>query len=240
MGQKVNPNGLRLGINKTWEAKWNDTKCEVSKVLANDIKIRNYIDENLKNAGIAKVEIERTPKNCEVTIHTSRPGVIIGRGGEEITKLKDKISKVVGENVQISIVDIKKADLNAQLVADSIASQITNRASFRMAQKRAIRNAMKAGAKGIKTKVSGRLGGADMARSEGYKEGVIPLHTLRADVDYATSEADTTFGKIGVKVWIYKGEILSNKNQETKDNNKDRKASKNSKERKESKAKGGN
>ena len=240
MGQKVNPNGLRLGINKDWEAKWYAPKGEVSKTLVNDIKIREYLEKNLKNAGIAKVEIERTPKKCEVSIHTSRPGVIIGRGGEEITKLKDKLSKVVGENIQISIVDIKKADLNAQLVADSIASQITNRASFRMAQKRAIRNAMKAGAKGIKTKVSGRLGGADMARSEGYKEGVIPLHTLRADVDYATSEADTTFGKIGVKVWIYKGEILSNKNQETKDNNKDRKASKNSKERKESKAKGGN
>ena len=230
MGQKVNPNGLRLGINKTWEAKWYAPKGEVSKTLVNDIKIREYLEKNLKNAGIAKVEIERTPKKCEVSIHTSRPGVIIGRGGEEITKLKDKLSKVVGENINISIVDIKKADLNAQLVADSIASQITNRASFRMAQKRAIRNAMKAGAKGIKTKVSGRLGGADMARSEGYTEGTIPLHTLRADVDYATSEADTTYGKIGVKVWIYKGEILPSKN----------KVSKATKESKERKAKGGN
>ena len=211
MGQKVNPNGLRLGINKDFEAKWYAPKGQVSKVLLNDLKIREFIDKNLKNAGIAKVEIERTNKTCEVLIHTSRPGVIIGRGGEEITKLKDKLSKVIGEKVQISIVDIKKADLNAQLVADSIASQITNRASFRMAQKRAIRNAMKLGAKGIKTKVSGRLGGADMARSEGYTEGTIPLHTLRADVDYATSEADTTFGKIGVKVWIYKGEILPSK-----------------------------
>jgi len=224
MGQKVNPNGLRLGINKDWEAKWYAPKEDVSKVLVNDIKIRNYLEKNLKNAGIAKVEIERTPKKCEVSIHTSRPGVIIGRGGEEITKLKDKLSKVVGENVQVSIVDIKKADLNAQLVADSIASQITNRASFRMAQKRAIRNAMKAGAKGIKTKVSGRLGGADMARSEGYTEGTIPLHTLRADVDYATSEADTTFGKIGVKVWIYKGEILKNKTKESKEERNTRKA----------------
>ena len=232
MGQKVNPNGLRLGINKDWEAKWYAPKGEISKVLANDIKLRNYLDKNLKNAGIAKVEIERTPKSCEVIISTSKPGVIIGRGGEEITKLKDKLSKLIGENVQVSIVDIKKADLNAQLVADSIASQITNRASFRMAQKRAIRNAMKAGAKGIKTKVSGRLGGADMARSEGYTEGTIPLHTLRADVDYAVSEADTTFGKIGVKVWIYKGEILPSK--KAKANNK---ATKESKERK---AKGGN
>lgn len=211
MGQKVDPIGLRLGINKDWEAKWYASKKDFSDVLIRDLKIREYIKENLKNAGVAKVEIERTTKKCEVTIHTSKPGVIIGRGGEEITKLKNKLSKVVGEEINISIVDIKKVDLNAQLVADSIANQISNRASFRMAQKRAIRNAMKAGAKGIKTQVSGRLGGADMARSEGYTEGTIPLHTLRADVDYGTSEAQTTYGKIGVKVWIYKGEILNNK-----------------------------
>lgn len=211
MGQKVNPNGLRLGINKDWEAKWYANKKDFSKNLLTDIKIREYFEKNLKNAGVAKVEIERTTKKCEVTVHTSKPGVMIGKGGEEIEKLKKKLSKMTGENVQISIVDIKKADLNAKLVADSIANQITNRASFRMAQKRAIRNAMKAGAKGIKTQVSGRLGGADMARSEGYTEGTIPLHTLRADIDYATSEADTTFGKIGVKVWIYKGEILARK-----------------------------
>ena len=228
MGQKVNPNGLRLGINKDWEAKWYADNKDFSETLIKDIKIREYLEKNLKTAGVAKVDIERTPKNCEVTIHTSKPGVIIGRGGEEITKLKNKLSNLVGENIGISIVDIKKADLNAKLVADSIASQISNRASFRMAQKRAIRNAIKAGAKGIKTKVSGRLGGADMARSEGYTEGTIPLHTLRADVDYAVSEADTTFGKIGVKVWIYKGEILPSK--------KDNKANKDS----NSKAKGGN
>ena len=186
MGQKVNPNGLRLGINKDWEAKWYSNKKDFSKYLDKDIKLRKYIEENLKNAGIAKVEIERNAKRCEVVIHTSKPGVMIGRGGEEIEKLKKTLSKVADENVQISIVDIKKVDLNAQLVADSIANQITNRASFRMAQKRAIRNAMKAGAKGIKTSVSGRLGGADMARSEGYTEGTIPLHTLRADVDQAT------------------------------------------------------
>ena len=211
MGQKVNPNGLRLGINKDWEAKWYANGNDFSKILKNDIKIREYLEKKLRNAGVAKVDIERTPKSCEISIHTSKPGVIIGRGGEEITKLKNELSKLVGENIGISIVDIKKADLNAKLVADSIASQISNRASFRMAQKRAIRNAMKAGAKGIKTKVSGRLGGADMARSEGYTEGTIPLHTLRADVDYAVSEADTTFSKIGVKVWIYKGEILNSK-----------------------------
>ncbi len=211
MGQKVNTNGLRLGINKDWEAKWYSNKKDFSKNLNKDIKIREYLEKNMKNASIAKVEIERNAKRCEVVIHTSKPGVMIGRGGEEIEKLKKTLSKIVDENVQISIVDIKKADINAQLVADSIANQITNRASFRMAQKRAIRNAMRAGAKGIKTSVSGRLGGADMARSEGYTEGTIPLHTLRADVDYATAEADTTFGKIGVKVWIYKGEILNSK-----------------------------
>ena len=211
MGQKVNPNGLRLGINKDWEAKWYADKKDFSKTLDKDIKIRKYIEKNLTNAGIAKVEIERNAKKCEVVIHTSKPGIMIGKGGEEIEKLKSTLSNIAEEAVQISIVDIKKADINAQLVADSIANQITNRASFRMAQKRAIRNAMKAGAKGIKTSVSGRLGGADMAHSEGYTEGTIPLHTLRADVDYATSEADTTFGKIGVKVWIYKGEILNNK-----------------------------
>ena len=211
MGQKVNPNGLRLGINKDWQAKWYANGNDFSKVLAKDIKIREYLEKNLKNAGVAMVEIERTAKRCEVVIQTSKPGVIIGKGGEGIEKLKKELSKVADENIQISIVDIKKADLNAQLVAESIADQITNRASFRMAQKRAIKNAMKAGAKGIKTSVSGRLGGADMARKEGYTEGTIPLHTLRADVDYATAEADTTFGKIGVKVWIYKGEILNKK-----------------------------
>lgn len=211
MGQKVSPNGLRLGINKDWEAKWYSNKKDFAKCLEKDIKIRKYLENNVKNAGIAKVEIERNAKRCEIVIHTSKPGVMIGRGGEEIEKLKKTLSKIADENVQISIVDIKKVDLNAQLVADSIANQITNRASFRMAQKRAIRNAMKSGAKGIKTLVSGRLGGADMARSEGYTEGTIPLHTLRADVDYAQSGADTTFGKIGVKVWIYKGEILNSK-----------------------------
>ena len=211
MGQKVNPNGLRLGINKDWEAKWYSNKKDFSENLHKDILIREYFEKNLQNAGIAKVEIERNAKRCEVTVHTSKPGVMIGKGGEEIEKLKKTLSDIAAEKVQISIVDIKKAELNAQLVADDIARQITNRISFRMAQKRAIRNAMKAGAKGIKTAVSGRLAGADMARTEGYTEGNIPLHTLRADIDYAHKEADTTYGKIGVKVWIYKGEILPEK-----------------------------
>ncbi len=211
MGQKVNPNGLRLGINKDWNAKWYANKKDFSKFLNNDVKIREYFEKNSKNDGISKVVIERNAKRTEVIVYTSKPGVIIGQGGQQIEAMKKELSKLVNEDVQISIADIKKPDMDAQIVADQIAQQIENRASFRMAQKRAIRNAMKGGAKGIKTLVSGRLGGADMARSEGYTEGTIPLHTLRADVDYATSEADTTFGKIGVKVWIYKGEILSKK-----------------------------
>ena len=208
MGQKVSPIGLRLGINKDWEAKWYANNSEFSDYLQKDLKIRKYIEKNLDEAGISKVEIERNNKRCEVIVHTSKPGVIIGKGGEGIEKIKNEVSKIANENVQISIVDVKKIDTDAVLVARSIAGQIENRASFRVAQKRAIRNAMKAGAKGIKTLVSGRLGGADIARSEGYTEGTIPLHTLRADIDYAHDEADTTFGKIGVKVWIYKGEIL--------------------------------
>lgn len=209
MGQKVNPHGLRLGINKNWDSKWYANNNDFSKMLEKDIKIRNFIEKKLKAAGISKIEIERNDKRSEVIIYTSKPGIIIGRGGEEIEKLKKELSRLVDESIQISIADVKKPDVDANLVAASIASQIENRASFRMAQKRAIRNAMKGGAKGIKTLVSGRLNGADIARSEGYTEGTIPLHTLRADIDYATAEADTTYGKIGVKVWIYKGEILS-------------------------------
>jgi len=208
MGQKVSPNGLRMGINKEWEAKWYANNADFATSLEKDIKIRKFVEKKLKDAGISKVEIERNSKRCEVIVHTAKPGVLIGKGGEEIEKIKKELATLTNENVQISIVDIKKPDLDAKLLAMSIANQIENRASFRMAQKRAIRNAMKAGAKGVKTLVSGRLGGAEMARSEGYSEGTTPLHTLRADIDYATSEADTSFGKIGVKVWIYKGEIL--------------------------------
>ena len=212
MGQKVNPNGLRLGINKDWDSKWYADKKDFSKFLGKDNMIRKYFEKNLKSYSISKIQIERDPKKTEIIVHTSKPGIIIGRGGEQIDAMKKELAKLVDENVQISIVDVKKPDLCAQIVADSIAVQLENRASFRMVQKRAIRNAMKAGAKGIKTLVSGRLGGADMARGEGYTEGTIPLHTLRADIDYGTSEADTTFGKLGVKVWIYKGEILPGKN----------------------------
>ena len=211
MGQKVNPIGLRTGINKDWNSKWYASKKDFATFLNRDVLIRNYLSKKLKDASVSNVVIERNAKKTEVIIYTAKPGVIIGHGGEEIEALKKELSKITTENVQISIMEIKNPDLSAQIVADNIARQIENRASFRVAQKRAIRNTMKAGAKGIKTKVSGRLGGADIARSEGYSEGTTPLHTLRADIDYATSEADTTFGKIGVKVWIYKGEILKEK-----------------------------
>ena len=207
MGQKVNPIGYRLGVNKDWESKWYSKK-DYAKYLNNDIKIREYLEKNLKDAAIASVIIERKKDRCEVTIYTAKPGVIIGRGGEDIEKLRNKLKKLVGEEIYINIVEEKKPDLNAKLVAMNIANQIAARAPFRSAQKRAIRNVLKAGAKGCKTSVSGRLGGAEMARTEGYTEGTVPLHTIRADVDYAVAEADTTYGKIGVKVWIYKDEIL--------------------------------
>ena len=212
MGQKVNPNGLRLGITKDWESNWYANKRDFGDTLNKDIKIRKFLEKELKNAAVASVIIERTAKRCDITINTAKPGVIIGRGGEDIDKLRKKVSKLVNEDVYISIVEVKNPDLCAKLVADNIASQIEARAPFRSAQKRAIRNTMKAGAKGIKTACSGRLGGAEMARNEGYTEGTVPLHTLRANVDYAISEANTTYGKIGVKVWIYKGEVLPTKN----------------------------
>ena len=220
MGQKVNPIGYRLGVNKDWESKWY-SKSDYAKYLNNDIKIREYLEKNLKDAAIASVIIERKKDRCEVTIYTAKPGVIIGRGGEDIEKLKNKLKKLVGEEIYINIVEEKKPDLNAKLVAMNIANQIAARAPFRSAQKRAIKNVLKAGAKGCKTSVSGRLGGAEMARTEGYTEGTVPLHTIRADVDYATAEADTTYGKIGVKVWIYKDEILPAKKMKGADKNVD-------------------
>jgi len=212
MGQKVDPRGYRLGVTKDWDSKWYAKKSEFGTVLNKDIKIREFIDANLKDAAIASVIIERKKERCDVTIYTAKPGVIIGRGGEDIEKLRKKLSKAAKEEVYVSIVEVKNPDLDAVLVAKNIAAQIENRAPFRGAQKRAIRNTMKAGAKGIKTAVSGRLGGAEMARTEGYTEGTVPLHTIRADIDYAHAEADTTYGKIGVKVWIYKGEVLPSRN----------------------------
>ena len=212
MGQKVSPIGLRVGINKGWESTWYAEKQDFAKFLANDNKIRKYLTKKLKDASVSSVLIERNEKRTEVIINTAKPGVVIGHGGDEIEKLKAELSKLVNENVQISIKEVKNPDLDAALVAENIARQIEGRVSFRIAQKRAVRNTMKAGAKGIKTAVSGRLGGADMARTEGYIEGIIPLHTLRADIDYAHKEADSAYGKIGVKVWICKGEILPERN----------------------------
>ena len=212
MGQKVSPIGMRIGINKTWESKWYAGNKDFAKYLNNDVKIRRCLEKKLKDASVSNILIERTAKKTNVIINTAKPGVVIGHSGEEIEKIKKELAKLVNENIEISIMEVKNPDMVAALVAESIAHQIENRVSFRVAQKKAIRNAMKAGAKGIKTAVSGRLGGADMARTEGYTEGMIPLHTLRADIDYAHKEADTTYGKIGVKVWIYKGEILPSKN----------------------------
>ena len=208
MGQKVNPIGLRVGVNKDWSANWFANKKEFGVLLNKDDKIRKFLAKEMKDAAVASVVIERTEKRTDVKIYTAKPGIIIGHGGEDIEKLRNELKKLVDEEVYVSIIEVKNPDLNAKLVAEQIASQIEARAPFRSAQKRAIRNTMKAGAKGIKTSVSGRLGGAEMARTEGYVEGTVPLHTIRADIDYAIAEADTTYGKIGVKVWIYKGEIL--------------------------------
>ena len=212
MGQKVSPIGMRIGINKTWESKWYAGNKDFAKYLNNDVKIRRYLEKKLKDASVSNILIERSANKTNVIINTAKPGVVIGHSGEEIEKIKKELAKLVNEEIEISIMEVKNPDMVAALVAENIAHQIENRVSFRVAQKKAIRNTMKAGAKGIKTSVSGRLGGADMARTEGYTEGMIPLHTLRADIDYAHKEADTTYGKIGVKVWIYKGEILPSKN----------------------------
>ena len=213
MGQKVSPVGLRVGVNRDWSSRWYANKKDFSGLLHEDIKVRNYITNKLKGAQVAKVEIERTKNRVNVFVHTARPGAVIGKDGESVAALRKEVAKMVnGKEVFINIEEVKNPDTVAQLVAYNIAEQLENRASFRTVQKRAIQRAMRAGAKGIKTSVSGRLGGADIARAEGYSEGVVPLHTLRADIDYATAEADTTYGKLGVKVWICKGEILPVKN----------------------------
>jgi len=213
MGQKVSPVGLRVGVNRDWSSRWYANKKDFSGLLHEDIKVREYITKKLKGAQVAKVEIERTKARVNIFVHTARPGVVIGKDGESVAALRKEVAKMVnGKEVFINIEEVKNPDTVAQLVAYNIAEQLENRASFRTVQKRAIQRAMRAGAKGIKTSVSGRLGGADIARAEGYSEGVVPLHTLRADIDYATAEADTTYGKLGVKVWICKGEILPVKN----------------------------
>ncbi|MCW6678841.1 30S ribosomal protein S3 [Anaerococcus sp. NML200574] len=209
MGQKVNPKGYRVGVIKDWDSKWFADKKDFSDLLVEDYKIREFIKKTAYDAGIADIEIERAVNNLKVTIFTGKPGMVIGRGGAGVEELKTKLEKIApGKRIIINVEEIKYQDLSAQLVAENIASQLENRVAFRRAMKQVIGRTMRAGAKGIKTMVSGRVGGADMARSEGYSEGTIPLQTLRANIDYGFAEADTEYGKIGCKVWIYKGEVL--------------------------------
>nr|WP_082235766.1 30S ribosomal protein S3 [Halobacillus massiliensis] len=212
MGQKVNPIGLRIGVIRDWESKWYAGK-DYADLLHEDIKIREYTEKRLKDAAVSTIEIERAANRVNITIHTAKPGMVIGKGGSEVEALRKSLNELTGKRVHINIVEVKKPDLNAALVADNIARQLENRVSFRRAQKQTLQRAMRAGAKGIRTQVSGRLGGADIARAEYYSEGTVPLHTLRADIDYGTAEADTTYGKLGVKVWIYRGEVLPTKNE---------------------------
>jgi len=207
VGQKVNPIGMRVGIIRDWESKWYAGK-DYAELLHEDIKVREYITKRLSDASVSKVEIERAANRINITVHTAKPGMVIGKGGTEVEALRKALNQLTGKRVHINILEIKKADMDATLVAENIARQLENRVSFRRAQKQAIQRSMRAGAQGIKTQVSGRLGGADIARAEHYSEGTVPLHTLRADIDYGTAEADTTYGKIGVKVWIYRGEVL--------------------------------
>jgi small subunit ribosomal protein S3 len=210
VGQKIHPIGMRIGIIRDWESKWYAEK-DYATLLHEDIKIREYVEARLKEASVSKIEIERAANRVNVTIHTAKPGMVIGKGGSEVEVLRKQLTAMTGKRVHINIIEIKRADLDARLVAESIARQLENRVSFRRAQKQAIQRTMRSGAKGIKTQVSGRLGGADIARAEHYSEGTVPLHTLRADIDYAHAEADTTYGKLGVKVWIYRGEVLPTK-----------------------------
>ena len=206
MGQKINPIGLRLGIVRGWESSWYGGK-EFAEKLVEDEKIRKYIAARIPKGAIARVVIERTLKRVTLTIHTARPGIVIGKGGGEVDKIKEELKKITGKDVQINIFEIKRPEVDAKLVGEAIAQQLQARISFRRAMKQAIQSALRVGAQGIKVKVSGRLGGAEIARSEQYKEGRVPLHTLRADIDYAISEAQTVYGKIGIKVWIFKGEV---------------------------------
>ncbi len=211
MGQKVHPNGLRVGVIKDWNSRWYADDKNFSDYLIEDYKIRKFVKNKLFVSGISKIEIERTAKFVKVNVFTAKPGLVIGKGGNLAEELKKQLQKMIGKDVNLNIVEVKNIDLDAQLVAENICNQLERRISFRRAMKQAMQKTMKAGALGIKTSVSGRLGGADMARTEFYKEGTIPLQTLRADIDYGFYEANTTYGKIGVKVWIYKGEVLPEK-----------------------------
>ncbi len=208
MGQKVNPHGLRIGIIKDWDTKWYANAKNFSEYLVEDTKIRKYIKNKLYISGVARIEIERAANKIKVNVHTAKPGLVIGKGGAGIEELRKEVEGLTGKSVLINITEIKSPEVNAQLVAENIASQLEKRISFRRAMKQAMSRAMKLGAKGIKTSVAGRLGGAEIARTEHYHEGTIPLQTLRADIDYGFAEANTTYGKLGVKTWIYKGEVL--------------------------------
>ncbi len=213
MGQKVHPIGMRVGIIRDWDAKWYAEK-EYADYLHEDLAIRKFVQKELADAAVSTIEIERAVNKVNVSLHTAKPGMVIGKGGSEIDKLRLELNKLTGKRVHINVVEIKKVDIDAKLVAENIARQLEARVSFRRAQKQAIQRAMRAGAKGIKTQVSGRLGGADIARAEHYSEGSVPLHTLRANIDYAHEEADTTYGKLGVKVWINRGEVLPTRKSE--------------------------
>ena len=211
MGQKVHPTGIRLGIVKDWTSKWYADSAEFAGYIAQDHEVRKYIKKKLKDASVSKIAIERPSKKCNITIHTARPGIVIGKKGEDIEKLRAEVSSMIGmaiQDVRININEVRKPELDATLVAEGIAQQLERRVMFRRAMKRAVTNTMRVGAEGIKVKVGGRLNGAEIARSEWYREGRVPLHTLRADIDYGTAEAHTTYGVIGVKVWIFKGEIF--------------------------------
>ena len=215
MGQKVNPYGIRLGIVTDYQSNWFAEGKQYAEFLNTDIKVREYLLDKLKAASVSKIYIERPPQNAKVTIHTARPGIVIGRKGEDAEKLRDQVSKMIGVPVQINIEEIRKPELDSKLVADSISQQLEKRVMFRRAMKRAMQNAMRQGAEGIKVSISGRLGGAEIARTEWAREGRVPLHTFRANIDYATSEALTTYGIIGVKVWIFKGEVFSSSKKAT-------------------------
>jgi len=208
MGQKVNPIGLRLGINRTWDSRWYANTGEYGRLLHEDLKIRNYIEKELKQAAISKVVIERPHKKCRITIHSARPGLIIGKKGADIEKLRRKLSQMTDAETHLNIVEVRKPETDAALIAQSIAQQLERRVAFRRAMKRAVQSAMRLGAEGIRINCSGRLGGAEIARMEWYREGRVPLHTLRADIDYGEAEAHTAYGACGVKVWVFKGEIL--------------------------------
>ena len=215
MGQKVNPHGIRLGIVKDWDARWYADK-DFAQNLHEDIKIRDYLKKSLQTAGVPRVETERSKNRLKLTIHTAKPGMVIGRGGSGIEQIKEGLKNLTDKRVDINIAEIKQPDLDATLVAENIAAQLERRIAFRRAMKQAVGRTMRLGAKGIKIAVSGRLGGAEIARRESYREGSIPLHTLRADIDYGTAEAHTTYGRIGIKVWIFKGEVLHDKKQQSR------------------------